>query len=286
MGAALGGAVAEIEELVKQAKVVHMDESGWRERGVRAWIWVAVCAAVTMFKIAPSRGGEIARRLLGSGFAGLLITDRFSAYAQFQVEKRQVCWAHLVRDFQALVDRGGDGCAIGEVGLRLSRRLFLIWHAFKDGTIEREEMQRRMARVEVRMGELLQHGTEIHDPRTRRFCAQLLTIGPALFLFSRVDGVEPTNNKAERALRPAVLWRKGSFGTASPAGSLFAERMLTVTMTCRQQERPLLPYLRGVLIAADRGEATPSLLTLPSRAGPKRRRARIRSGHVLRKRRR
>lgn len=287
MGAALAGPVAEIEAAVKQAKVVHMDESGWRERGVRAWIWVVVvCKVMTLFKIATSRGGDVARGILGDLFAGQLITDRFSAYAQFPVDQRQVCWSHLVRDFQALIDRGGPGQAIGEAALRLSRRLFLLWHAFKDGKLERDVMRRRMARVEAELGALLQHGTENPDARARRFCATLLTVGAALFLFARVDGVDPTNNEAERAVRPAVLWRKGSFGTASPSGSRFVERMLTVTMTRRQQGRPLLPYLRDVIIAADRGEAAPSLLTAQAQDAPKRRGARKRSGTVSRKRRR
>jgi transposase len=149
---------------------------------------------------------------------------------------------------------------IGKAGKKLSSSLFKIWHAYRAGAIDWETMQRRMSRVEVRSGQVLQEGCESGDGAARSLCQSLRRIEPSLFVFARVPGVEPTNNISERGIRAAVQWRKICLGTQSRGGSRFVERILTVVGTCRLQERPLLPYLRDVLQAADAGREIPSLL--------------------------
>ncbi len=167
---------------------------------------------------------------------------------------------HLKRHFQALVDRGGEGEPIGRWGLAESERLFALWHRFRAGEFDRRELQRRLVPLQARLGRLLRRGQASRDWKAAALCRQLQKWWPALWTFARVEGVEPTNNVSERARRPAVLWRKGGFGSDSAAGSRFAERLLTVVATCRQQGRSLLAFLVAAVEAALRGSSPPALL--------------------------
>jgi transposase len=142
-----------------------------------------------------------------------------------------------------LVDRGGEAEPIGRWGLAEIERLFALWHCFRRGEFDRQELRRRLVPLQARLGRLLRRGQESPDRKAAGLCRELTKWWPALWTFARIDGVEPTNNVSERALRPVVLWREGSFGSDSAAGSRFAERLLTVAATCRQQSRPLLGFL-------------------------------------------
>jgi transposase len=219
-----------------------------------------VTAELAVFWIDRRRSGAVVDALLGTDFAGVVGSDRWSAYNRFPAERRAVCWAHLKRDFQALVDRNGEAEPIGRWGLAEIERLFALWHRFRAGEFDRQVLQRRLIPLQARLGRLLRHGQKNPDRKAAGLCRQLRKWWPSLWTFARVDGVEPTNNAAERALRPAVLWRKGSFGSASAAGSRFAERLLTVVATCRQQGRPLLDFLVAAGEVALRGTTAPSLL--------------------------
>lgn len=263
--AALAPVVEEARAAVQQAAVVNMDETGWRQDQQRAWLWTALTAELTVFRIDRSRGGAVVEGLLGSEFAGVVGSDRWSAYSRFPAERRAVCWAHLKRDFQALVDRSGEAAPLGHWGLAEIARLFALWHRFRAGEFDRSELRRRLVPLQARLGRLLRRGQENPDWKAAGLCRELTKWWAALWTFARVEGVEPTNNVAERALRPAVLWRKGSFGSDSEAGSRFAERLLTVGATCRQQERPLLDFLVAAGKAALHGTAAPSLV--PTRPG-------------------
>jgi transposase len=159
-----------------------------------------------------------------------------------------------------LVDRGGETEPIGCWGLAEIERLFALWHRFRAGEFGRKELQQRLIPLQARLGRLLRRGQESPDRKTAGLCRELRKWWPALWTFARVEGVEPTNNVSERALRPAVLWRKGSFGSDSEAGSRFAERLLTVVATCRQRGRPLLAFLVGAGEAVLQSMAAPSLL--------------------------
>ena len=198
--------------------------------------------------------------LLGAEFGGVVGSDRWSAYNRFPAERRALCWAPLKRAFQGLVDRGGEAEPIGRWGLAEIERLFALWHRFRAEEFNRQELRRRLIPLQARMGRLLRRGQENPDRKVAALCRDLTKWWAALWTFARVDGVEPTNNGAERALRPAVLWRKGSFGSASEAGSRFAERLLTVGVSCRQQGRSLLGFLVAAVEAALQGPERPSLL--------------------------
>ena len=252
--------VEEARTAVQQATVVNMDETGWREEQRRAWLWTAVTAELTVFLIDRSHGGAVVEGLLGSEFAGVVGSDRWSAYNRFPAEQRAICWAHLKRDFQALVDRGGAAEPVGRWGVAEIERLFALWHRFRAGEYDRPELQRRLIPLQARLGRLLRRGQASPDRKATGLCRELTKWWPALWTFARVEGVEPTNNGSERALRPWVLWRKGSFGCDSETGSRFAERLLTVAATCRQQGRGLLDFLVAAGEAALWGTAPPSLL--------------------------
>jgi transposase len=263
--AALAPVVAEAQAAIQQAAVVNMDETGWRQEQRRAWLWTAVTAELTVFSIDRSRGGAALGALLGIDFAGVVGSDRWSAYSRYPAERRALCYAHLKRDFHGLVDRGGEAESIGCWGLAELERLFALWRGFRAGEFDRQELRRRLIPLQARLGRLLRRGQANPDRKAAALCRELSKWWPALWTFARVEGVEPTNNGAERALRPAVLWRKGSFGSDSEAGSRFAERLLTVVATCRQQGQHLLDFLVAAGEATLRGTATPSLV--PARLG-------------------
>jgi transposase len=241
--AALAPVVEEIRAAIPQAPVVNLDETGWRQERRRAWLWTAVAAEVTEFRIDRSRGGAVVDALLGADFVGRVGSDRWSAYRRLPAEQRALCWAHLKRDFQGPVDRGGEAEPVGRWGLAEGERLCALWHSFRAGAFDRPALRRRLIPLQARLGRLLRRGQETPDRKAAGLCRDLSQWWPALWTFARVAGVEPTNNVFERTLRPAVLWRKGSFGSDSEAGSRFAARLLTVVATCRQQGRSLLGFL-------------------------------------------
>jgi len=261
--AALAGPVADLQAVVQQAPHAHADETSWREAGQRRWLWVVVTTLATVFTLAPSRGRGVIQGLLGECFAGYLISDRWSAYAWLEPTQRQVCWAHLKRDFQKLVDYGGPGRGIGRDALRLLGGLFGAWADLRADPTQRPRFVRRARQYQWRLRRVLERGQQCGCDKTANFCTALLKLWPALWTFVTVPGIEPTNNAAEQALRPAVLWRKGSFGTQSAGGNAFVTRLLSVAATCKQHDRSLLAYVTAVCTAAQRGQSIPSLLPAP-----------------------
>jgi transposase len=253
--------VVEVQAAVQRAAVANLDETGWRERRKRVWLWTVVTATLTVFHINASRGGKVAQALLGQGWHGILGSDRGPMYSWYDRQRRQVCWAHLKRDFQKLVVWGAGARPTGKRLLAIEAEVFARWHRYRDGTITRAALVRELAPHQTAMRQVREAAVAGTDAKAAGVCHELLNLWPALWTFVSVDGVEPTNNAAEQALRPAVLWRKGSFGTHSVAGSRFVERMLTVTITCRQQQRPLFAFLVAAVEAACHGTPAPSLLT-------------------------
>ena len=257
---AVAAPVEEAQTAVQAQTVAHLDETRWRQGSQRAWLWVAVTIVVTVFVVRLSRGAEVARALLGEAFSGILVTDRYSAYNWYPVRWRQVCWAHLLRDFEAMCDRGGRSKELGDALLAQTHQMFTWWHRVRDGTLQRSSFRSAMTPLRREMERLLEAGSRCGVPKTAGTCQDILKRRAALWTFVQVAGVEPTNNTAERAIRPGVLWRKGSFGTQSAEGSRFVESMLTVVATLKQQQRNVLEYLTAACTAALRGEAAPSLL--------------------------
>ena len=260
VSAALEAPVEEARQHVRRAVIAHLDETGWREGRRKAWLWTAVTSMATVFVIAASRGAAVAKQMLGEDFTGFLVTDRWSAYGWADLHLRQVCWSHLVRDFQGFVDRGGRGAVLGKQLLEQTRWMFKWWHRVRDGTLSRRAFERRMRGVEREVGRLLRNAAVCPERKTAGMAKEILKLAPALWTFVQVEGLEPTNNTAERAIRPAVLYRKGCFGTHSPGGSRFVERMLTVVATLKQQKRNVLEFLTTAYEAHLRGLPSPSLL--------------------------
>jgi transposase len=252
--------VAEAHTYIRTQPVAHLDETGWREGRTRAWLWVAVTAGVTVFVVRLSRGAKVAQALLGERFCGILVTDRWSAYTWYPTRWRQVCWAHLLRDFEAMIERGGRSQEVGE-GLREQTwQMFHAWHRVRDGSLTHAQFRVAMRPIRRAVARLLKAGQTCGVAKTEGVCREVLKVYDALWTFVRVEGVEPTNNAAERAIRPGVLWRKGSFGTQSAQGSQFVEAMMTMVATLKQQHRNVLAYLTDACQAAYSGMPAPSLL--------------------------
>jgi transposase len=260
MSKALAGAHAEAQEAVQQADAKNVDETGWKKAGQKRWLWGAATALVACFVIAPTRGAAGLATLLGKKIKGIITSDRWSVYGQLRLGLRQLCWAHLKRDFQKLVDRGSDAKDIGEMGLDAVDVLFALWHAFRGGGLTRSQLQRQIAVVRQTLREWLELGCACKDTKAAAFCANVLAVEPALWTFVRNEGVEPTNNHIERLLRPGVLWRKNAFGCHSDDGCRFVERMLTVVQTLRLQKRPVLEFLYKSLLAHRNTQNAPALL--------------------------
>jgi transposase len=256
---ALAAPVAEARAYVQTQPTAYLDETGWREGQQRAWLWVAVTTGVTVFVVRLSRGAKVAHELLGERFWGYLVTDRWSAYTWYPSWRRQLCWAHLLRDIEAMIERGGRSCAIGEALRAQARQMFQGWHRVRDGTLAHASVGRYMRPIQREVERWLEAGQICGVPKTEGVCRAILKRRQALWTFVRHAGVEPTNNAAERAIRPGVLWRHGSFGTHSVQGSRFVEVMMTVVATLKQQHCHVLAYVTAGCEAALRGTPPPSL---------------------------
>jgi transposase len=254
---ALARPMAELEEYIR-TQHANVDETSWREARHKAWLWVVVTPLVTVFHIAATRCGKVAGGLLGSAYRQVLTSDRWKAYSGFR--RRQFCWSHLRRDFQAMIDRQNSGAIIGKRLLDLSDRMFAWWHRVRDGTLSRSSFQVYISGLRAEIREALIQGAACGCPQTAATCRELWSHESKLWAFVWQEGVEPTNNAAERALRHAVLWRKVSGGTDSRRGSRFVERILSIRESCRQQGRALWEYLVECCDAYFKGQNAPSLL--------------------------
>ena len=258
--AALASPYQEAQAAVREAPVKNTDETGWKEKGDKRWLWSAATATVAFFVIHLRRNFAGLQALLGETITGIVCSDRWSVYNKLPLNLRQICWAHLKRDFQKLVDRGGPAEAIGRVGLDAVECLFADWWAFRRGELDRPGLQARLDPIARELQGVLEQGCSCADSKAATFCANLLALYPALWLFASIEGVEPTNNHVERILRLGVLWRKNAFGCHSAAGCRFVERMLTVVQTLRLQKRPVLDYLYRAIVAHRSGLPAPQLL--------------------------
>jgi transposase len=186
--------------------------------------------------------------------------DRRSVYDRLPLERRQICWAHLKRDFQKCVDRGSAAAKVGRAGLRIVKEPFACWHRHRDGPTDRDALLEEIAPLARRLNRVLTAGRRCADGRAATFCANLLTLWPALWLFTPEEGVGPTNNHAERLPRRGVLWRKRSFGSPSEEGCRFVERMLTVVQTLRLQNRSAPTFLHDAISAHRAARPAPKFL--------------------------
>jgi transposase len=243
MSAALAPAHKEAVEAVRQAPVKYVDETGWKQAGRKRWLWTAATETVVAFIIDVYRNVIALRKLIGPTLSGILCSDRWNAYDHVELLKRQVCWAHLKRNWEKLLKYGGKPKVIAECCLSVQKRVFEVWHLFRGGGCSRAELDDRIAPMMLELLEVLHAGQRCRHAKTKRFCSRLLKVYPALWTFVVVEGVEPTNNHVERVQRRAVLWRRRSFGCHSAAGCRFVERILTVVQTLRLQDRSVLQFL-------------------------------------------
>jgi len=236
----------------------NIDETSWRQAKKQVYLWAVVNPNATLFRIANRRTAKVAKELLGEDYAGVGTCDRLKSY--WWIKRIQWCWAHLRRDFQAMIDRGRPGKAIGERLLAQSNRLFHLWHQYGEGKLSWTQLQEAMQPVRQAVKRTLRVGRTCKCKKTAGTCKELLSHEERLWTFVEVEGVEPTNNEVERTERPGVLWRKISGGTQSPQGSRFVERVMTVVETCRRQGKKVLDYLSDCILAWRHNRAPPELV--------------------------
>lgn len=257
---ALEAIVQEAHEHIKQSKVVHSDETGHKEKGKKQWMWVAIAGMVSVFMAHASRSAEVAKLLLGEAFSGTLVSDRYSAYTWVDAVRRQLCWAHLLRDFTKISERSGKAGQVGDQLIEQAKRMFRYWHQVRDGTLKRERFIECMTHIQAGIESALQQGIDCGESKTANTCKRILKMKTALWTFVHQEGVEPTNNLAERTIRTFVIWRKTSFGTQSKRGSLYMQRMMTVVGSCKLQGRNVLEFVTDAVRAHVGNATTPSLL--------------------------
>ena len=260
--AALRPAYDELVSQLPKQPILALDETPTKEGAAKSWLWTFVAAPYTVFAVRSSRKATAVKDLLGQDFGGVVHCDRARMY--LSLERLQWCWAHLKRDFQALIDRGDKQAQrLGHDLMRPTHQMFRLWIRYRDGTLTRPGWKRLMGPVRQEIEALLLRGAYSGNPRLVGMCGELYDHRAWLWTFLDVEGVEPTNNASERALRHAVIWRKLSFGTQSSAGSRFVETILTVVETCRQQSRDLFAYLTDAVKARAAAQPAPSLLPAP-----------------------
>ncbi len=239
---------------------LSIDETGTKEENGKAWLWTFVARRFTVFAVRATREATALRDLLKETFSGVVTCDRAKMY--WHLGCLQWCWAHLKRDFQAMIDSGDSRAQ--HLGWRLRHatcELFEHWADYRAEKISRSALLRRMGPVRRKVECLLLRGTQSGNRDVRGTCRELYEHRPWLWTFLRHEGIEPTNNAGERALRHAVIWRKLSFGTQSAAGSRFVETMLTLIETCRQQSRNVFSFLTAAVEAHLAHQPVPSLLS-------------------------
>jgi hypothetical protein len=254
----------QVRESLTGSDNLNIDETGWKCKGDRRYLWAFVSPLVVYFCIAASRGAKVLRTVLGDRFEGVITSDDHSAYSSYHKKGlRQLCWAHLIRKFLGLKESRSSPDAyvfaknmLAEVG-----HIFSCWHAFRQGYINRNELLNATTLMRARMKRYCLKYESSPDAAVRTRAKRTLRNWPYLFTFLTHEGVEPTNNAAEQAVRPPVQWRKLCFGNQSEAGERFTERILTVTRTCQLQGRNAFHYLSELMDAAFKGIPRPSLLS-------------------------
>jgi len=254
----------EIKAVVRSSDIAWTDETGWRCGNKRAWLWVAQSPDATLFRIDARRSGNALKALLGS-FSGIVTSDRWTAYGTISEERRQLCFSHLKRDFQKLIDRGMGGERLGRWGQMEIKRSLQLWHRYRQRLITRDEFEFSMRAIRARFKRLLRKGIRLEDPKAVALCKNIRRNLKSVWTFvAHPDVVEPTNNRAERALRSPVIWRKVSQGSKTERGTTFAQRLSSVICTLRQHGRTALAFLEQAISALNQGVSTPSLLPGPA----------------------
>lgn len=253
----------EVKAVVRSSEIAWTDETGWRCGNRRAWLWVARSPNATLFRIDPRRSGNALKALLGS-FSGIVTSDRWTAYSTIPEDRRQLCFSHLKRDFQKLIDRGMGAESLGVWGQLEIKRSLELWHRYRQGLIKFQKFEFSMRVVRARFKRLLRKGMMLKDPKAVALCKNIRRNLKSLWTFViHPDLVEPTNNRAERALRAPVIWRKVSQGSKTERGITFAQRLASVVSTLKQHGQNVMGFLEQAVMALNKGISCPALLPNP-----------------------
>jgi transposase len=259
---------SELQNQLQHQNQLFVDESPTKENKAKAWLWVAVASTFAVFGIFLSRKRTALKQLIGDYSGTIINCDRAKMYQDGKT--LQWCWSHLKRDIQKLIDNpDGQVKRLGYDLRREQKGLFELWHRYKNGELSWVQFQKQSQPICRQFDALILRGVFSGNNKLMGMCEELYRHRDWLWTFTKVEGIEPTNNAAERALRPAVIYRKLSYGTQSPSGSRFIERMLSIIETCRLQKRSTMEYLVEVMKAHYRRTAPPSLLTRPPSEGLK-----------------
>jgi transposase len=263
---------AELERQLPNQPAINSDETGYRTNGEKRWLWAMVAPGFVFYKIALSRGAEVLVQLLGAAFAGILCSDRYVSYLSYHKGSGQLCWAHFKRNVLGVLEiaKTTDAERFCRDLLALHARLFRLWHRFRDGPgarygpIDRQQLILKSIPLEKKFFALADRYADSGDKDVRNLATALLMHFERFFTFLREEGVEPTNNSVERALRCAVQWRKISFGSRSAEGEVAVARLLTVARTCQMQGQTPLGYLSAAIRSHRRAQPAPPLLKTAS----------------------
>jgi transposase len=256
----------EVRKHLSEHPVLNIDETGWMTQGKGGWLWVLATPALVWFHVAASRGSKVLKEMLGEVYKGILCSDMYSAYKAYHHGIRQFCWAHIIRTIKGIKHacRGPDAVRFAKWILSETGRIFRLWHAFKDGSLDRGTLVLKSSRIRNRMSRCLRLYNASSEPDVSKTAKSLLKHWEGLFTFLEHQGVEPTNNSAETGLRPAVQWRKICFGNQSKDGELLTARLMTAERSCIIQKRNPFQFLVDSVTAYRNKLPGPSLLP-PSR---------------------
>ena len=263
--------VRQLQEQLPHEAVLNVDETGWRTNGDKRWIWALVAPQFVFYVVASTRGAEVLVSLLGAVFRGILGCDRWIVYLTYHSGRMQLCWAHLKRNILGIADyaRSPSTQQFCRDALAIVARLFRLWYRFRGDLgdrrgnpqpLDRRQLLLKSIPLQKKLFALAEAHLDDADSEVRNLAKAMYVHFPRLFTFLEEEGVEPTNNVAERVLRIAVQWRKISFGTRSRNGEIATARLLTVTQTCKRQRRHVLGYLTDALCCHRSHAPVPSLL--------------------------
>jgi len=251
----------QIKDALPQEPVINSDETGWRDR----WLWIFVASTFIYFQVATTRSSKVLEDVLGRVYQGILCVDRWGAYTKYHKGLFQICWAHLKRDFLGILKIGKaaqseDAIVFAQKMEKLRKKIMAVWYLFKEGHISRSELIKKTKSARNAMRRCLKQYRHSEEECVKNLAGKLFKRFDDLFTFIFREGVEPTNNIAERGIRPAVQWRKICFGNRSNNGAVLTSRLLTVTRTCWLQKRNPLEFLVEAITAHRSGQAAPSLI--------------------------
>jgi len=263
--------VQQLQEQLPREAVLNVDETGWRTNGDKRWIWALVARQFVFYVVAATRGAEVLVSLLGATFRGILCSDRWIVYLTYHSGRMQLCWAHLKRNILGIAEyaRSPSARQFCRDALAIVARLFRLWYRFRGNLpdrrgnpqpLNRQQLIEKSIPLQKRLFALAEAHLDDADREVRNLATALFIHFERLFTFLETEEVEPTNNVAERILRTAVQWRKISFGNRSRQGEIATARLLTVTQTCKRQQRHVLGYLTDAVRCHRRQAHAPSLL--------------------------